>query len=139
MRPSSILSLLVLLTSAACSEAETSAGPAPTPGRPELGRTPTAAKPGRRIDIEVTKTGYVPSDIAVAAGEPLTLVFTRTSKARCGEKVLVPEAGIEKKLPVDEAVAISVTAPASGKLAFTCGMDMMKGALVVAEAAKAQD
>jgi plastocyanin domain-containing protein len=34
-------------------------------------------------------------------------------------------------LPMNQPVEIAVTAPASGKLTFVCGMDMMQGAIIV--------
>lgn len=128
--------LLPLILAAACTE-QTEA-PAP---KLEAAAAPVAQKveaaaevppaEAREVAIEVTKEGYDPAEIAAQPGESLMLVFTRTSKSRCAEKVVVPAAEVERKLPLNEPVRVTVTAPASGRLGFACGMDMMKGALVV--------
>jgi plastocyanin domain-containing protein len=90
-----------------------------------------AAPPGARtVAIEVGRA-YTPSEVNAAPGEALHLVFTRTTDEGCGQQLVFPDLEIRRDLPLDEPVAIDVTAPASGRLAFTCGMDMYRGAVVV--------
>ena len=55
---------------------------------------------------------------------------TRTTDEGCGQELVFPSLGIKKALPLNQPIAIDVTMPASGKLAFTCGMDMMRGTIV---------
>ena len=74
--------------------------------------------------------GYKPSEIKAKAGSPVRVEFTRTTDEGCGQQLVFPTLDIKKDLPLNEPVAVDVTMPASGKLAFTCGMDMYKGALV---------
>lgn len=38
---------------------------------------------------------------------------------------------IQKDLPLDKAVSVDLTMPASGSLGFQCGMGMYKGAVLV--------
>lgn len=38
---------------------------------------------------------------------------------------------ITRDLPLNQAVPVTVRVPPSGELAFTCGMDMYRGAVVV--------
>jgi plastocyanin domain-containing protein len=40
--------------------------------------------------------------------------------------------GATVDLPMNKPTDIAVTAPASGKLTFACGMDMFQGTIVVA-------
>jgi plastocyanin domain-containing protein len=44
--------------------------------------------------------------------------------------VVFPSLGVKRALPLNEPVTIEVT-PARGELAFACGMDMLKGTVVV--------
>lgn len=86
---------------------------------------------GRTVAVEVHARGYTPSEISATAGEPLRLVFTRTTDEGCGQQLVFPELNIRRDLPLDEAVAVDITVPQSGRLRFTCGMDMYRGAVVV--------
>lgn len=100
-----------------CSKAEAN-GPVPgADGKPEL-------------RIQVNAEGYQPSEATAPAGKPVRVVFTRVSEEGCGEKVVFPELKLEKELPLNKPVPVELTMPANGKLAFTCGMDMYKGAIV---------
>jgi len=110
--------LVAIAVAAACSKSE----PAGTGG----GATEPPAI-GRRVAIEVQRTGYVPNTIAAAPGEKLVLVFTRTADTECGRYITVQGTDIEKELPMNQPVEVPVAAPASGELVFACGMDMMHG------------
>ncbi len=114
LRLRSVLPMSVLALALACT----------TPSAP-------AAPPGARtVRIDVG-TAYTPSEIAAAPGEALHLVFTRTTDEGCGQQLVFPDLRIQRDLPLDEPVAVDVTAPATGRLAFTCGMAMYEGAVVV--------
>lgn len=84
----------------------------------------------RSIPIAVKKAGYEPATVTAKPGEQLRLVFTRVEKTECGAQVKVDN-GKVFDLPMNQPVEIAVTAPASGKLGFACGMDMMAGVIVV--------
>jgi plastocyanin domain-containing protein len=79
----------------------------------------------------VGASGYSPSEVTATAGEPLRLVFTRTTDEGCGQQLVFPTLDIRRDLPLDEPVAVDITVPASGQVRFTCGMDMYRGAVVV--------
>ncbi len=85
----------------------------------------------QRVAVTVSASGYEPSEIAARAGQPLTLVFTRTSDDGCGQRVVIPAEDIERDLPLNEAVEITLTPREPGTLRFTCGMDMYDGSIVV--------
>ena len=104
-----------------CSKSETkSADKAPPPS-------------GDRIAISVTDKGFEPENVSVPSGKPVTLVFTRKTDSTCAKEVVIPVEGqkIEKKLPLNEAVAVEVTFPKSGTITYACGMDMLKGVVTV--------
>lgn len=99
--------------------------------RPAPPAPPSVSADGTRtIPINVNDAGYDPGQITATPGEKLELEFTRRSKGVCGEQVKV-DGGPVIDLPLDKPVKIAVTAPASGKLGFACGMDMMTGVIVV--------
>ena len=61
----------------------------------------------------------------------MRLVFTRTSDEGCGQQLVFPTLGIRRDLPLNRAVTVDLTMPATGSVAFTCGMDMLRGSVVV--------
>jgi plastocyanin domain-containing protein len=92
----------------------------------------TTASDGRvEVRVSVDAAGYHPEETRAPAGKPVRLIMTRTTDEGCGQELVVPSLKLKRDLPLNQPVAIDLTMPASGKLAFTCGMDMMRGALVV--------
>ena len=84
------------------------------------------------VEITVSPAGYSTGRIALQAGVPARLVFTRTVDNGCLHQVQIPDLGIEAtELPLNEAVAIEFTPEAAGEYTFACGMNMMKGMLLV--------
>lgn len=83
------------------------------------------------IAITVDGSGYHPSSIKAPAGKPARLIFTRTSDEGCGQQLVFPAQGIRKDLPLNQPVTVDITMPASGNVAFTCGMNMLRGSIVV--------
>ena len=51
--------------------------------------------------------GFHPDRIPAHAGEPLTLVVTRTTDETCGTEILVPALGVDRMLPLNEKVEIT--------------------------------
>jgi plastocyanin domain-containing protein len=111
MRHALLLAALVAATFCACGSNETSDGRA-------------------EIRVEVDERGYSPAEVTAPANEAVRLVFTRTSDEGCGRELVFPDLGIRRELPLDEAVAVDLTMPASGSVRFTCGMDMYQGSVV---------
>jgi len=126
-----ILFLAAALAFAACGKDKGNSGRKPVS---ESGpkSAPASNADGRRVEIEVKKTGYVPARVEAAASEKLLLVFTRTEETECGRYVKVGGDTKTTELPLNEPVEIAFTMPAKGEAPFTCQMDMMKGVLAVA-------
>jgi plastocyanin domain-containing protein len=86
---------------------------------------------GRRIPITATSEGYSPASVDVKKGEPVVLVFTRTTKSDCLAQIAIPDLNIKKDLPVNTPVEVPVKVDKEGKVGFQCGMAMVKGTINV--------
>lgn len=86
---------------------------------------------GQRVEVSVGGSGYEPSEVQATAGQPLTLVFTRTTDEGCGQELVIASQDIRRDLPLNEAVEVTFTPTEAGELRFTCGMDMYDGTIVV--------
>lgn len=83
-------------------------------------------------EIHVTvKGGYIPDTIVVRAGQPVRLTFYRDETADCSERVVFEDFGIDTALPAFQTTAVEFTPTESGEYRFRCGMNMLKGLLVV--------
>jgi plastocyanin domain-containing protein len=58
------------------------------------------------------------------------VTFVRKTDATCAKEVVIKEYNINRKLPTGEPVTVEFT-PRKGEFAFACGMDMIKGKLIV--------
>jgi plastocyanin domain-containing protein len=125
-----LLALLALLL--AVPVAAQTAGDDPAPVRAERVHSHETHDDVQRAEITVLPGGYEPSAIALEAGVPAELVFTRPAEAGCGDEVQIPDFGVEKTtLPVGEAVTVRFTPEEPGTYTFTCGMNMLRGTLLV--------
>ena len=84
-----------------------------------------------RGTIRVTEKGFEPANLSFAAGRPLMLTFKRTTDATCATEVVFAGLGIRKKLPLNQAITISLPAQKAGTLPYACGMNMFKGSVSV--------
>lgn len=84
----------------------------------------------QEIDITV-KGGYQPASIEVKAGLPVRLNFTRREASTCGEEVVIPSFGKRAHLPQDQTVPVVIVPDKPGEYEFVCGMNMMRGKLIV--------
>ena len=80
--------------------------------------------------VEVTGNGFEPSSLKLKAGAPAKVTFVRKTDETCAKEVVIKEYKIERKLPLNEPVTVEFT-PRKGEFAFACGMDMIKGKLIV--------
>jgi plastocyanin domain-containing protein len=72
-----------------------------------------------------------PQQVNLRAGSPARLTFLRTTDRTCGTEVVFRSLDIRCALTLNEPVAIEFTPTKSGDIAFTCGMNMLKGVVVV--------
>ena len=79
----------------------------------------------------IVKGGYTPDTIVVQVGKPVRLQFYRDETADCSERVVFEQFGIDQQLPPFQTTAIEFTPDKPGEFPFRCGMNMLKGLLVV--------
>lgn len=118
-----MIAILCLLPALACARNESPAAaaePASSVARPVNGE----------IEVKVGST-FEPARFEAKAGEPLKIRFVRLDEPSCGDEVVFPALGIRQKLPPKQTTVVSITPQKSGDLAFTCGMNMMEGTIVV--------
>ncbi len=84
----------------------------------------------QQVKITV-KGGYSPDVIVVKQGEPVRLDFYRDETASCSEQVIFGDFGIARDLPAFKTTAIEFTPDDAGEFTFTCGMNMLRGTLIV--------
>lgn len=86
-------------------------------------------------EIKVTvKGGYEPDVIVVKQGKPVRLDFYRDETASCSERVIFGDYGIARDLPAFKTTPIQFVPDKAGEFTFTCGMNMMRGKLIVESA-----
>ena len=83
-------------------------------------------------EIKVTvKGGYSPDRITVKQGVPVRLDFYRDETSSCSEQVVFGAFGIARHLAAFKTTSIEFTPDRAGEFTFTCGMNMMRGKLIV--------
>lgn len=90
-------------------------------------------KPTRSESVKVVigNYGYDPASIRLKRGIPAKVTFLRITDSTCATEVLFADYGIRRELPLNKAVTVSFTPRKAGEFAFTCGMNMHRGKLIV--------
>ena len=98
---------------------------------PRKATTAQASGAGLQEVTVRVKGGYSPNLIEVKQGRPVRLTFVRQEESSCTEQVILSEFGIVRDLPVGKPVPIDFTPERTGDFPFHCGMNMVRGTLVV--------
>lgn len=105
--------------------------PAPVQAQTDEVRAPEASA-GAVQEHTINIAGdFSPSTISLAANQPARLNFRRGSEPTCGDEIVFPDLDIRKKVAANETVSIDIPAQQARTLSFTCGMNMMKGSIVI--------
>ena len=88
----------------------------------------------QEVEVRV-KGGYEPAVLQVRRGTTVRVTFDRQETSGCSEEVVFPDFGIRRFLPAFEKTTIEIQPTKSGSFAFTCGMSMLQGQLIVTEEA----
>jgi plastocyanin domain-containing protein len=79
----------------------------------------------------VVKGGYSPDTLVVKRGRPVRILFDRQESASCSDTVVFGDFGISQPLPAFTTTPVEFTPKKAGTYEFTCGMNMLRGRLVV--------
>lgn len=96
------------------------------------GKTAWAAEQdaAQTVTVEITDKGFEPGSLKLKAGAPAKVTFVRKTDETCAKEVVIKDYKIERKLPLNEPVTVEFT-PRKGEFVFACGMNMVKGKLIV--------
>jgi plastocyanin domain-containing protein len=75
--------------------------------------------------------GYTPNRIQLQKGVPAKLIFHRTDPSSCLDEVILPDFGVQAKLPVNKAYEIAIQPDTAGSYHYVCGMHMFSGEIIV--------
>ena len=103
---------------------------------PQSASAPTSGAQSGSASVQtakvlVTEKGFEPDRVSLRAGSAVRLTFVRTTDKTCGTEVVFPSLNIKRALPLNESVEIDFMPAKAGEVAFTCGMNMLKGVVVV--------
>jgi len=102
---------------------------------PANARAEPPATDGRQsaqeVKVLVTEKGYEPARLMVRAGQLARITFVRNTDKTCGTEIVFPSLSIRRPLPLNEPVVVEFTPKSSGEISFVCGVNMLKGSVVV--------
>ena len=116
-----IVSILALLVLAGCQKPHAENPP----------QSPIASSGAQDVQLTVTDAGFQPAEVSVEKDRPIRLTITRKTDATCAREIVFKEIPYKKDLPLNQAVTVELPAQPSGTLHYACGMDMIKGSVVV--------
>ena len=77
-----------------------------------------------KVQVAALAEGFRPADIYVKQGQPLELIFKRTTDDTCATEVVFKALAIKKDLPLGQAISVTIPTATRGEYTFTCGMGM---------------
>jgi hypothetical protein len=109
----------------------TASGSTPTPTTAEPTPDAATAAEVQSAKIAVTEKGYEPDKVTLRAGVPARLTVVRLTDKTCGTEIVFRTLNIKRPLPLNEPVMIELMPTKTSDIAFACGMNMLKGVVVV--------
>ena len=95
---------------------------------------PLTAKPGPRVQkftVKITERGFEPVSLNLRRGVQARITFLRTTEQTCAKEIVLRDFGVKRDLPLKQPVVVTLTPKTKGEFEFTCGMNMMRGKLIV--------
>lgn len=74
---------------------------------------------------------FSPASVTIPANTPVRLHFRRSDQPTCADEIVFQELKLRKKIAANETVTFDIPAQQARTLNFACGMDMLKGTVVV--------
>jgi len=101
---------------------------------PRKARAAVLAGGVQRLEVTV-KGGYSPEVIRVRQGMPVELTFDRQESGDCTHRVVFPDFRVSAALPAYQRTTVRLDPGEAGEFGFACGMNMIRGTLLVEPAA----
>ncbi len=101
--------------------------------RDEAVRKQQAGSEIQTAKVILSERGYQPASLSLKPGLPARIEFVRQVEATCGTEIVIPEYNIKRELPLNEPVFVEFTPDKTGEFVFTCGMNMLRGKIIVQE------
>jgi plastocyanin len=99
--------------------------------KPERSRSVAQNPNEQTARVVLTNKGYQPESVRLRVGIPARVTFVREVEATCGTEIVLADYGIKKDLPLRQPVTVEFTPAKTGEFSFACGMNMLKGKLVI--------
>jgi Cu(I)/Ag(I) efflux system membrane fusion protein len=94
--------------------------------------TPMMVEGFQVVRVVVRNTGYTPDRIRLVAGTPAKIVFVQQANSHCAAQIQIPDFGVPvTDLPQGKETVVQFSPERPGTYTFTCGMDMLRGTIVV--------
>ncbi|MEQ1908116.1 MAG: efflux RND transporter periplasmic adaptor subunit [Vicinamibacterales bacterium] len=106
----------------------------PTSPGPTAATTPGATHDDMKMQearVTVTDASFDPQRLTLRIGVPARVTLIRTSDKTCATSVVFASLNIRRDLPLNQPVTIEFTPDKAGEIAFACGMNMLRGTVVV--------
>jgi RND family efflux transporter MFP subunit len=111
----------------------------PAVGRALSGASRAPSAPGsdggngsvQTAKIVVNEQGFEPSKVTLRMGAPVRITFLRTTDKTCATEVVFPSLNVKRALPLNQPVVIEFTPEKANEITFACGMNMLRGTLIV--------
>ncbi len=92
----------------------------------------TASQPvTQSVTVTLNEQGYQPETFSLRRGVPARITFVRKADASCGSEVVLADYNIKRELPLNQPVVVEFTPAKTGEFKFACGMDMLRGKIIV--------
>ena len=87
----------------------------------------------RSVGLSVTEQGFAPDRVKLKKDEPVDLVITRKTDETCAKALSIPNYGVTRELPLNQAVTVRLTPKKTGEIKYGCAMEMMVGGVLTVE------
>jgi plastocyanin domain-containing protein len=130
-KPLALAAALLALPALALAQHDHGAAPAKAGAAPAKAGSAPASVPAGFIEVSVTGDGFVPDKLQAKKGQKMKLLITRKTDRTCATEIVIPDAGVNQALPLNQTVLVEFTPQKAGTLKFACAMGHIGGVLVV--------
>jgi plastocyanin domain-containing protein len=83
------------------------------------------------VTVTLNAQGYQPESFSLRQGIPARITFVRKVESSCGTEIVLADYNIKRELPLNQSVVVEFTPAKIGEFKFACGMDMLRGKIIV--------